>query len=266
MGQVAHRMNELKRAGQKALIPFLTAGFPAPEIFPRLLAAVDELADVVEIGVPFSDPLADGPVIQRASHTALQQGVTLPWILQTLADAQAHALLRSPLVLMSYLNPLLQYAAENITAAARRAQVAGLIVPDLPVEESAWLEAQARDHQLDLIYLVAPTTSSQRARFIAERSQGFVYAVSITGVTGARTDFPPETFAFLQRMRQLTDRPLCVGFGISHPHQVQRIAPYVDGVIVGSGLLQAILEAPSDPVRAAQDFLWPIKRALEQAA
>ncbi|MCS6805447.1 MAG: tryptophan synthase subunit alpha [Acidobacteriota bacterium] len=261
MGQVACRMNELKRAGRKALIPFLTAGFPSPEIFLRLLRAVDELADLIEIGVPFSDPLADGPVIQRASQMALQQGITLDWILQTLANTQT----RAPLVLMSYLNPLLQYVAGNVAAAAHHAQIAGLIVPDLPVEESAPLEAQARDHQLDMIYLVAPTTSAERARYIAERSHGFVYLVSITGVTGARASFPSETFEFLHRMRQVTDRPLCLGFGVSHPRQVERIAPYVDGVIVGSGLLHAIMDAPSDPIRAAQDFLWPIKRALEQA-
>jgi tryptophan synthase alpha chain len=255
-------MNDLKRAGKKALVPFITAGFPSLEIFPRLLMAVSELADVVEIGVPFSDPLADGPVIQQASQAALEQGVTLPWILETLADCQARERMKSPLVLMSYLNPLLQYAQGDVFAAARRSQVAGLIVPDLPVEESEAFEAQARAHQLDLICLVAPTTGSDRATYIAERSQGFVYLVSITGVTGARNTFPPETFQFLERMRQLTDKPLCIGFGISQPDQVQQIAPYVDGVIVGSGLLRAIMNAPSDPIRAAQDFLQPIKQAL----
>jgi len=283
-------MTELKRAGKKALVPFVTAGFPTRESFPQLLVAVSQLADVVEIGVPFSDPLADGPVIQHTSQVALEQGVNLPWILATLADHQVREQVRAPLVLMSYLNPLLQLtveekrrrplqrpilqrpmgrgpeiaptSSENVFEAARQAGVAGMIVPDLPVEEGSEFETWARNHQIDLIYLLAPTTGDERARMIAERSQGFIYLVSITGVTGSCDEFPPETFAFLKRVRALTDKPVCVGFGISRPEQVKQIAPDVDGVIVGSSLLRVIMQAPSDPIRAAREFLLKLKQVL----
>jgi tryptophan synthase alpha chain len=264
MGEVAKTMAELKRVGKKALVPFITAGFPTRESFPSLLAAVSQLADVVEIGVPFSDPLADGPIIQHTSHVALEQGVTLPWILETLADPRVREQVKAPLVLMSYLNPLIQLTMENVLEAARQAGIAGLIVPDLPVEEGREFEALARDHQMDLIYLMAPTTGDPRARRIAERSQGFIYLVSVTGVTGTRDGFPPATLAFLKRVRALTDKPICVGFGISRPEQVRHIAPHVDGVIIGSGLLRVIIEHSSDPIRAAQEFLLPFRQALEE--
>ncbi|RMG50081.1 MAG: tryptophan synthase subunit alpha [Acidobacteria bacterium] len=266
MGEVATRMTALQRAGKKALVPFVTAGFPTRDVFPRLLEEVFRFADVVEIGVPFSDPLADGPVIQHTSQVALEQGVTLPWILEMLADRQVRASLSVPVVLMSYLNPLLQVSDGDVFERARRAGVAGVIIPDLPVEEGAVYEAAARDQQMDLIYLVAPTTSRERARLIADRSQGFVYLVSITGVTGARDAFPAETFEFLRRMRALTNKPLCVGFGISRPEQVKRLAPEVDGVIVGSSLLRAIMEAPSDPMGAVRRLLLPLRRALDESS
>lgn len=264
MGEVAKTMAELKRVGKKALIPFLTAGFPTRDSFPSLLTAVSHWADVVEIGVPFSDPLADGPVIQHTSQVALAQGVTLPWILETLAESRQQGQVRAPLVLMSYFNPLLQLGRENLFEAAQRAGIAGLIVPDLPVEEGHEVEVLARDYHLDLIYLMAPTTGARRARQIAERSQGFIYLVSITGVTGARDEFPPETVAFLKRVRALTDKPICVGFGISRPEQVRQLAPYVDGVILGSSLLRVLIEHSSDPIRAAEEFLWPFRQALEE--
>ncbi len=265
MGEVATRMTALQRAGKKALVPFVTAGFPTRDVFPQLLEEVSRFADIIEIGVPFSDPLADGPVIQHTSQVALEQGVTLPWILEMLADQQARASVSVPVVLMSYLNPLLQISDGDFFERARRANVAGVIIPDLPVEEGAPYEIAARDQQMDLIYLIAPTTSQERARLIADRSQGFVYLVSITGVTGARDAFPAETFDFLRRMRALTNKPLCVGFGISRPEQVRQLAPEVDGVIVGSSLLRVIMEAPSDPIRAAQRMLTPLRRALDES-
>jgi len=266
MGEVARTMAELKRVGKKALMPFITAGFPTRESFPPLLAAVSQLADVVEIGVPFSDPLADGPIIQHTSHVALEQGVTLPWILETLSDPRVREQVKAPLVLMSYLNPLLQLRMESILEAAQPAGIAGMIVPDLPVEEGREFETLAGDHHVDLIYLMAPTTGDQRARRIAEQSQGFIYLVSVTGVTGARDEFPPETVAFLKRVRALTDKPICVGFGISRPEQVRHIAPHVDGVIIGSGLLRVVMEHPSDSIGAAKEFLLPFRQALEEVA
>ncbi|MBI3950368.1 MAG: tryptophan synthase subunit alpha [Acidobacteria bacterium] len=262
MGEVTNTMTELRRAGKKALVPFITAGFPTRGSFRQLLAEVSRIADVVEIGVPFSDPLADGPVIQHTSQMALEQGVNLPWILETMADCCQQ--MAAPLVLMSYLNPLLRLTTEDALQAAHRAGVAGMIVPDLPVEEGREFEKLAGDREIDLIYLIAPTTGDARARMIAERSQGFIYLVSITGLTGARDEFPQETFGFLKRVRALTDKPLCLGFGISRPEQVRQIAPHVDGVIVGSSLLRVIMKNPSDPINAAKGFLLQFKQALEE--
>jgi tryptophan synthase alpha chain len=264
MGEVAQTMAAIRRAGKKALVPFVTAGFPTPDLFPDLLVKISELADVVEIGVPFSDPLADGPVIQETSQIALAHGVNLSWILETLADAKVRDPLSAPVVLMSYLNPLIRIMDEGVFEKARRAGVAGLILPDLPVEEGEEFEALAHTHEMDLIYLMAPTTGDERARLIAERSQGFIYLVSITGVTGTQGDFPPETFAFLERARKLTDKPLCIGFGISQPEQVRHIAPYVDGVIIGSSVLRVIMQNPASPLQAAEDFLGKIRQALEE--
>jgi tryptophan synthase alpha chain len=255
-------MTELKRAGKKALVPFITAGFPTMEIFPQLLKELSRIADVVEIGVPFSDPLADGPVIQYTSQIALGQRVNIPWILETLGDPRVREHVAAPLVLMSYLNPLLRLKAESIFERAPGAGVSGMIVPDLPVEEGREFEALARRYQMDLVYLIAPTTGDARARMIAERAQGFVYLVSITGVTGGRGEYAEETFAFLERMRALTDKPVCMGFGISRPEQVRQIAPYVDGVIIGSSLLRTIIENPSDPIHAASEFLSSFRTAL----
>lgn len=264
MGEVAQTMSELKRAGKKALVPFITAGFPTPEAFPELLVEISRVADVVEIGVPFSDPLADGPVIQQTSQVALEQGVTLSWIVETLGKPGLRQHVAAPLVLMSYLNPLFQLEMGDLFQAARRAAVAGMIIPDLPLEEGSEFEQRARGQNMDLIYLLAPTTSDERARAITERSAGFVYLVSVTGVTGARDEFPPQTLTFLRRIRTLTEKPLCVGFGISRPQQIKQIASQVDGVIVGSGLLRAIMGNPSDPNAAARDFLLELRQALEE--
>jgi tryptophan synthase alpha chain len=257
MGNVAAKMQELRQAGKKALMPFLTAGFPSPSEFPALLGEVSQIADVVEVGVPFSDPLADGPVIQYTSQVALERGVTLPSILETLSGLRAGA----PLVLMSYLNPLLRFSSDGVFKKVRDAGISGMIISDLPVEEGESYERDAAAHDLDLVYLLTPTTGGSRARLITERSGGFVYLVSITGVTGARDRFSDEMIEFLARIRKLTDKPLCVGFGISKPEHVAQVAPYVDGVIVGSALLRVMMENPGDYIGKAREFLLELKGA-----
>jgi tryptophan synthase alpha chain len=263
-------MQELRRAGKKALIPFLTAGFPSLAEFPSLLAEVSRIGDLVEIGVPFSDPLADGPVIQQTSQRALQQGATLLWILKTIAEPNLHRQIEAPLILMSYLNPLLQCQRSAVSSQqsalmlqkVQRAGVSGMIIPDLPVDEGEPFERLAASYDIDLIYLLAPTTSVPRARLIAERSRGVVYLVSITGVTGARDRFSEDMVEFLKRIRALTDKPLCVGFGISRPEHVAQVAPHVDGIIVGSALLRVIIENPTDCINKAKEFLLELKQSL----
>jgi tryptophan synthase alpha chain len=216
---------------------------------------------LVEVGVPFSDPLADGPVIQQTSQTALEQGVTLASILDAL---RTHAQAGGPrhIILMSYLNPLLQQPLESVFRSARGAGVGGVILSDVPVEEGGPFERLAAAQDLDLIYLLSLTTSEARARLIAERSRGFVYLVSITGVTGARDRFSDETMEFLRRVRDVTDQPLCVGFGISRPEHVRQVAPYVDGVIVGSALLRVVMDNPTDYLGQAREFLLELREAM----
>lgn len=227
-----------------ALVAYLTAGYPAREGFLATLRAVADAADVVEVGVPFSDPMADGLTIQRSSRVALEQGVTLDWLLETLADARGT--IAAPLLLMSYLNPLLAYGLDALPAASRRAGVAGFIVPDLPLEESGELGSALAVEGIALVQFVAPTTPPARAARLAAASQGFVYALTMNGVTGRDAALPGETLEWLARLRAGARVPVCAGFGIRSPEQVARLAPHVDGVIVGSALVE-VLERGEDP-------------------
>ena len=221
-----------------ALVAYLTAGFPSREGFPELLAAVARVADVVEIGVPFSDPMADGRTIQRSSRIALTGGATLRWLLAELTSAARQY--RAPILLMSYLNPLLAFGVDALPAFARRAGVAGFVVPDLPLEESATLSAALAREGLSLVQFVAPATPHERAARLCAASQGFIYALTTTGVTGQDVALPEETLEYLSRLRRTSPVPVCAGFGIRHREQVERLAPHVDGVIVGSALVEAI--------------------------
>jgi tryptophan synthase alpha chain len=226
----------LRERGELALIPYLTAGFPSMESWAQDMRRVVEAgADLLEVGIPFSDPIADGPTIQHASHVALQAGTTLRGVLGVLERTMAGV----PTVVMSYLNPLLALG-EELFPALRAAGVAGLIVPDLPVDESAgWCEAADRQ-AVCLIHLAAPTSTEERLRRIAQRSRGFIYAVSLTGTTGARSELPAGLPDFLARIRAWTRTPVVVGFGISQPAQVRALRGRADGVVVGSRLVDAI--------------------------
>ena len=232
--------------GGPALVGYLTAGFPSRSRFRQNLAAVVGGCDVVEIGVPFSDPMADGTTIQRASFAALRDGVTLPWILEELRSVGEERVSGGgmeravPIVLMSYLNPLLAYGMNHLPLAARRAGVAGFIVPDLPYEESAALKAALDTEGLALVQMVTPVTPEARLEILCAAAQGFVYAVTMTGTTGKSVEVPDEVLAYMDRVRRYARVPVCAGFGIRSREQVARFAPHVDGVVVGSALVETL--------------------------
>ncbi len=241
--------------GRPALIAYLSAGFPRREGFLEQLHAVAAAVDVIEIGVPFSDPMADGATIQRSSRVALQQGVSLKWILAQLS-AQAHKP-PVPLLLMSYLNPLLAYGLERLAQDAARAGISGFIVPDLPYEECGDLRGVLDAQGLALVQLVTPVTPPQRLKMLCDNSSGFVYAVTATGTTGKNVAIPQEALDYLARVRSVSSVPVCAGFGIRHRDQVERLAPHVEGVIVGSALVEAI-ERGDDPA----DFLSALRSGI----
>jgi tryptophan synthase alpha chain len=238
-------------SGEPALVAFLTAGFPRRDKFREQLAAVAAGADVVEIGVPFSDPMADGMTIQRSSREALRQGVTLQWILDEL---KAETRVNKPLLLMSYLNPLLNYGYERLAAAAVAAGVCGFIVPDLPLDESAALRAALDTHGLALVQMVTPVTPPERLARLCAASQGFVYAVTMTGTTGKSVAVPAEVIDYLERVRAASTVPVCAGFGIRGREQVVRLRGHVDGVVIGSALVE-VLERGESP----QDWLGTLR-------
>ena len=231
-------------AGRPALVAFITAGFPESERFIEHLTAIGNEADVVEIGVPFSDPMADGLTIQRSSHIALAQGVSLRWILAELTRMQPKP--RAPLLLMSYLNPLMAYGFDSLPAAARAAGVSGFIVPDLPFEESAELRAALEAEGLGLVQLVTPVTSPERLRTLCAASRGFVYAVTMMGTTGRNVAIAADALEYMDHVRRASPLPVCAGFGIRDRGHVESLRGHVDGVIVGSALVE-VLERGEDP-------------------
>lgn len=226
-----------------ALVAFVTAGYPAPDRFLEDLRTIAEVADAVEIGVPFSDPMADGVTIQRSSRAAIEQGVSLRWILAELARRDFE--LGAPVLLMSYLNPLLALGYETLAARAVEAGVDGFIVPDLPYEESGPLKGALDARGLALVQLVTPATPRERLRDLTAASSGFVYAVTRTGITGAG-DLPAELADYLAAVKAASDLPVCAGFGVRERAQVERIGRHADGVIVGSALVE-VLERGEDP-------------------
>jgi tryptophan synthase alpha chain len=224
--------------GRPALVGFLTAGFPTRRQFSENLAAVASACDVVEIGVPFSDPMADGSTIQRASFMALADGVTLPWIFEQLAAIpQPRAV---PFLLMSYLNPLLAFGLERLPNAAAQAGVAGFIVPDLPYEESDELRTALEHEGLALVQMVTPVTPDARLEMLCSAARGFVYAVTMTGTTGKSAEVPDGVLAYMDRVKRFSKVPVCAGFGIRSRAQVARFAPHVDGVVIGSALVESL--------------------------
>jgi len=241
-------------AGRPAVVGFMTGGFPDRDGFRRNLAAIGGEADVVEIGVPFSDPMADGMTIQRASQVSLRGGFTLPWLLDELRQMQPRP--NAPLLLMSYLNPLLAYGLDRLPEAAVEAGVAGFIIPDLPYEESTEMRAAFDRVGVALVQMVTPVTPPARIRMLCEASQGFVYAVTMTGTTGKSVAVPEDVLSYMDRVRAVSPIPVCAGFGIRGREQVERMTGHVDGVVVGSALVE-VLERGEDPAA----FLRSLTRA-----
>jgi tryptophan synthase alpha chain len=231
-------------AGRTGLVPFLTAGYPEPEDFIATLKAVAEVGDVVELGIPFSDPMADGMTIQRSSFEALKKGVSLRWIFDQLDAAQGE--IDAPLVMMSYLNPLLAFGYEALAERALAAGVCGFIVPDLPFEESDEIREALEAKGLGLIQLVTPATPDERLKTLCDASRGFVYAVTITGITGGDTGLPADLAGYLDKVSGISDLPVCAGFGIREAKDVANVGAHAAGAIVGSALVE-ILEKGEDP-------------------
>jgi len=249
MSRISDRFSRLREEGAKAFVAFLTAGDPSLD---RTVDAAAELegagADVLELGVPFSDPLADGPVIQRSSERALGRGVTLGRVLEVVGRIRQRS--QIPLLLFSYYNPLLRHGLERLAGDARAAGLDGVLVTDLPPEEAdAWI-AVARGVELDTVFMASPTSPDERLRRVAAASRGFVYAVSRTGVTGERRALSVDAAPLVGRLKALTAEPVALGFGIASPEQAAQAAALADGVVVGSALVRFLAEHPDGDLAA----------------
>jgi tryptophan synthase alpha chain len=227
-----------------AIVPYLTGGYPTMDVFAEALGALAEVAEAVEIGIPFSDPMADGATIQESSRLALEGGASLDSILGAI---QSVGPLDSELVVMSYLNPLMAFRYEKLLPRLAAAGVAALVVPDLPLEESGELAAVSREHGIGLVQLVSPVTSQERLQHLGSASEGFTYAVTMTGTTGGSVGGGEEVGAYLDRVRAVSRPPVLAGFGVRTAEQVVALAPHCDGVIVGSALVE-VISAGEDPV------------------
>jgi tryptophan synthase alpha chain len=267
MGRIEAKFADLKRGGRRALIPFITAGDPDLRTTELLLAELARAgADLIEIGVPFSDPVADGPVIQRASERALRNGVTLPALLDCLAASRRR--IEIPIVLFSYFNPLLQFGLERLASEARTAGVDGILVTDLVPEEANDWETILQANAIDPIFLVAPTTSGARLKRITARARGFIYAISRTGVTGARQEMTGAAEALVRRVRDCTDLPVAVGFGVTTAQHVRDVWRYADAAVVGSAIVQEIERCGSNDevVRRVGEFVRGLLRTEDDGA
>ncbi len=265
MSRIAETFARLRTAGRIALMPYLTVGFPERtstlELVPALEAAG---ANLFELGVPFSDPLADGTTIQRATQRALENGITIADCIATVAELRARQV-KAPLLLMGYYNPLLRYGLERACADLAAAGGDGWIIPDLPLEEASDLRQTAAAHQLDLIMFIAPTTPPDRIAQIAAQASGFLYIVSLTGVTGARQMLAQNLADLIRSVREHTELPLVVGFGISQPAHVAEVARIADGAIVGSALIDRLERlAPDERVSGAAAYIRELLSASER--
>jgi len=252
----------LRARGERALVSYVCAGDPSLEVTAALVEeAARQGADLIEVGLPFSDPLADGPTIQRAGARALERGVSFCRLLPVLAEVTGR--IEAPVLVMSYLNPLHRRGFEAATRDLAKAGVAGLIVPDLPVDESGALGRAARAAGLDLVCLAAPTSGAARLRRIARAARGFVYLVPLTGITGERTELPPGLATLVRDLRAVTTKPICVGFGISTPPQVAAVVRHADGAIVASAIVRLVESLAGDPalVRKVGEFVGALKAA-----
>jgi tryptophan synthase alpha chain len=264
MTAISNCFETLRRNRECALIPFITAGDPDLVTTAAALEVLDRSgADIIELGVPYSDPLADGPVIQAAATRALQRGTKFDQVLEMVQATTPK--LRSPIVLFTYYNPILHRGIEKFLSSVATAGVAGLVVPDLPLEEAAGLLKPASEMGIDVTLLVAPTSSAERIQAIARSSQGFIYLVSVTGVTGVRSQVQMRVSDLLQQIRSVTDKPIGVGFGISDPAQALKVKEWgADAVILGSAFVKRLAEGtPEEGLNAIGDFCQSLKAAIK---
>ena len=262
MNRIDKKFKELKAKKKKALIVFLTGGDPDFKKNEELILAFEkDGADLIEIGVPFSDPLADGPVIQASSQRALKKKANVKKILELVSRVRKKS--QIPIVLMTYLNPVMQYGYQKFAKDAKRAGVDGMIFPDLPPEEGGEVAPFMRSENLSLIYLLAPTSSIIRKKSVARASRGFIYYVSITGVTGMRRELPKEIQKDILQIKRFSKTPVCIGFGISEPAQAREAAKNADGVIIGSAVVKFIHEhARESAVQISRKIVRPFASAL----
>ncbi len=239
MNRIDKKFKELKKQGKKAFIVYVTGGYPQMAATERLVLGLERSGvDLVEIGIPFSDPIADGPTIQRASEVALSRGATLAKLLKTVKNIRRRSVI--PLVFMSYYNPIHKYGVKRFVNDASICGVDGIIVPDLPPEEGIDLLNAAKLKDFHVIFLASPTTTRERLKDIAKRSRGFIYYVSLTGVTGTRRRLSPDMRDNIKKIKSITDKPVCVGFGVSNEKQARLVAGIADGVIVGSAIIEVM--------------------------
>lgn len=263
MISVSARFEELRAKGQAALIPFITAGDPNLEATVKALRVLDQNgADMIELGVPYSDPLADGPIIQAAATRALRNGTTLEKVLDVVRTIAPE--LRSPIILFTYYNPILNMGVANFLQTIYEAGVRGLVVPDLPLEESHVLLEPAQKAGIEVILLIAPTSPPDRVAAIAEKSQGFIYVVSATGVTGVRTEVAKGVKTMIEQLRVITDKPIAVGFGISQPEHAKQVIDWnADGAIVGSAMVRKLAE-PDGGLNAIAELCKTLKQSISR--
>jgi tryptophan synthase alpha chain len=259
VSQIAAAFERCKNEGRLALVAYLTVGYPRLDGTPELVrVAAASGADLIELGIPFSDPLADGRTIQEASQAALRGGVTVAKALE--AAAAARALSEVPMLFMSYLNPILAFGSQAFCRAAKQAGIDGLIVPDLPPAEAAELRGHARESGLELVFFVAPTSSRKSISAACAASTAFVYCIAVTGVTGARQSLDPVVLPLIESVRKLTSLPIVVGFGISLKEHLDALEGHADGAIIASALLDEISKSPATAAEQVARFLLPLRR------
>ena len=242
LSRITETLTALKRDGKKGFIPFITAGDPDRQTTKDLIIELARAgATLIELGIPFSDPMADGPVIQRASERALRHGFGIDDVLQIVSDTRKET--DVPIILFSYFNPLLQFGIERLAREAKGTGVDGVLVTDLVPEEAGEFASVLRASDLDMIFLVAPTSTDERLKMVAERASGFIYAVSRAGVTGTRDEMSAEAEKLVERVRRFSDLPVAVGFGISKPHHVRDVWRYADAAVVGSAIVKVVEES-----------------------
>ena len=259
---IAETFKAVNQAKRAAFMPYFTLGYPDRETSLAVIEAIAPYSDLLELGVPFSDPIADGPTIQRSTQQALENGTTSVDCLAMLGELRSRGV-HTPVMLMGYYNPILAYGEANYIRDAASAGADGFIVPDLPVEEADEFESLAAEAGLVLTHFLAPTSSPQRIESVTERAEGFIYLVSLTGITGARSQLTSGLDEFVGRVRAQTDRPLAVGFGISTPEQAADVGRIADGVIVGSALINAVDAAADDKPAAAASYVHEMALALQ---